>query len=424
MRRLKWFSLLGLLFWSWSVPALAQQGQFINGHLVVAGMINAGTSTGSGNAYLLTLAPPITDYVINQCFSFRANHTNTGAATLNINNRGAKALQKYVGVTLTDLVADDIVSGKIVLACYDGAAMQAYSLSTGTGGGGGGAPTGASYLTRTAEAGLSNESNLGTFPTGSLIKCIVSGGICTPTAAVVGADFPDPAVAVSAVSAYAETDRLVLAAGATRGTKSGTLKESDLATKSGTETFTGKTLNAEDAGNNLGTVSKLWLPAAGCDNTTAFLFWDTGPTNAPVPACITGSNTVKGVAEFADNANLSMQTRFPLPPDWVGAIDARLKWLSVGTTGNVMLQLATACASDGDSDDPVFNTASTVIDATKATTMQNNDATIAGVTTTGCVAGDLLHLRLSRDALPAQLNDTLPATARVIGVEITLRRLQ
>jgi len=138
MRR-RWFGLgcvLGFVLWS-GTPAWAQ-GQFFNSNLTVAGTINAGTATGSGNAYVLTLNPAIGAYVTNQCFMFQANHTVTGAASLNINGRGVKALRKFVSTVSTDLAANDIASGQIITVCYDGTHMQLTGGGPGGGGGGGG----------------------------------------------------------------------------------------------------------------------------------------------------------------------------------------------------------------------------------------------------------------------------------------------
>ena len=84
--------------------------------------------------------------------------------------------------------------------------------------------------------------------------------------------------------------------------------------------------------------------------------------------------------------------------------------------------VATICVADAETDDPAFNTASTVTDAAKGTTNQTNDATVTGITTTGCAAGELLHLKVFRDS--AHASDTLAATARLIGVELTMRRTQ
>ena len=199
------------------------------------------------------------------------------------------------------------------------------------------------------------------------------------------------------------------------------LSGSGAVTASSTDTFTNKTLDVEGTGNSITVTSKVWLLAAGCQNATASLLWDTPTSNPAVAACVTGTNTQKGVADFADGANaLSMQQTLLLPSDWTGAIDAKFKWFSATTSGDVVWQIATSCVADAETDDPAFNTASTVTDTAKGTTNQTNDATITGVTATGCAAGELLHIKVTRD--PAHASDNHAATARLIGVELTLRR--
>jgi len=189
-----------------------------------------------------------------------------------------------------------------------------------------------------------------------------------------------------------------------------------------TVTKTNLTLDVEATGNVITTVSYVTFMAATCQNATATLNFDTPTTSPAVAACITGTNTQKGVADFADAVNLSMQTTFPLPRDWSGTVDARFKWLTTATANSVVWQLSTICVADAETDDPAFNTASTVTDAAKGTANQTNDADIAGVTMTGCAAGALLHLKVQRDS--AHASDTLAATARLISLELTLRRAQ
>jgi hypothetical protein len=127
--------LVGLL----AMPSLVlAQGQLYNTNMTVTGTINGGTTTGSGNAYVLALAPPITAYTTNQCFTFKANFTNSAAATLNINGLGAKALKKYVSAVVTDLAANDVTNGQIIHTCYDGTNMQLVGTGSTSGGGGGG----------------------------------------------------------------------------------------------------------------------------------------------------------------------------------------------------------------------------------------------------------------------------------------------
>lgn len=79
------------------------------------------TSGGSANAYTLTYAGAPTAYSKGVQYAFWANHTNTGAATLNINALGAKAIVTNNGTALT---AGQIVSGTVVIVYYDGASFR------------------------------------------------------------------------------------------------------------------------------------------------------------------------------------------------------------------------------------------------------------------------------------------------------------
>jgi hypothetical protein len=180
--------------------------------------------------------------------------------------------------------------------------------------------------------------------------------------------------------------------------------------------------NAESTGNIFTSTYKEWIPAARCDNATATSpLWSFPTTNPGVPACQTGTNTQYGTMDFADGANtLSAQVHLKLPSDFTSTMDAKFVWFTSATTNSVVWQLATICVADAETSDPAFNTASTVTDAAKGTTLQLNDASITTVTITGCAAGELMYLRVFRD--PAHASDTLAATARLIGVELTFRR--
>jgi hypothetical protein len=169
------------------------------------------------------------------------------------------------------------------------------------------------------------------------------------------------------------------------------------------------------------TIEKLSLEAAICQNATAVTHWSTPTTNPAVAACVTGSNTQRGVLDFADGANaLSVQRQLVLPADWTGALDAVLVWHTTATAGDVVWQLATVCVADAETGDPAFNAASTVTDTAKGTTLQFNTASLSSITTTGCAAGEVLFLKLTRD--PAHASDTLAATARLVALELSVRR--
>lgn len=77
--------------------------------------------TGAANAYVITPAPAITAYTIGQIFSFKAVSANTTASTLNVNALGVKTIKKAGS---TDLIANDITAGYIVVVEYDGTNFQ------------------------------------------------------------------------------------------------------------------------------------------------------------------------------------------------------------------------------------------------------------------------------------------------------------
>ena len=77
-------------------------------------------STGSANAYVLTYTSALAAYVTGERYSFRANFSNTGSATLNISGLGAKTIKKHSAGAKTTLSANDILSGQPVTVEYDG----------------------------------------------------------------------------------------------------------------------------------------------------------------------------------------------------------------------------------------------------------------------------------------------------------------
>ncbi|KKN27847.1 hypothetical protein LCGC14_0860400 [marine sediment metagenome] len=68
-------------------------------------------SGGGTNAIAIAPSPAITAYAQGQRFHFRAQHTNTGPVTLNVNGQGPKAIKKHGNVVL---VAGDIKASHIV----------------------------------------------------------------------------------------------------------------------------------------------------------------------------------------------------------------------------------------------------------------------------------------------------------------------
>jgi len=78
----------------------------------------------ANDTYVITLVPAIAAYVTGQVFHFKANTANTGAATLNVNTRGAITIKK---LNDQDLATGDIEAGQIVTVVYDGTNFQMQS---------------------------------------------------------------------------------------------------------------------------------------------------------------------------------------------------------------------------------------------------------------------------------------------------------
>jgi hypothetical protein len=80
--------------------------------------------SGASDSYAITLTPAPAAYYVGMVVVFKANTTNTGAATLNVNGLGAKTIKKNHDQDLAD---GDIESGQIVELVYDGTNFQMQS---------------------------------------------------------------------------------------------------------------------------------------------------------------------------------------------------------------------------------------------------------------------------------------------------------
>jgi hypothetical protein len=89
--------------------------------------MNASVSaSGSSNAFTVTSNRTIATLVNNTWMAFTANHTITGAATLNLNGLGAKPIRRFNGQPLS---AGDIISGQPVQVLYKSAADYWFMLN-------------------------------------------------------------------------------------------------------------------------------------------------------------------------------------------------------------------------------------------------------------------------------------------------------
>lgn len=95
--------------------------------LEMLGPIYGGTATGSSNAYVLTTDIPFDRLVDGECFRFYANHTNSGASTLNVSNIGAKSIKLADGSAIPSGL---IASGRLYDAIYNESADYFLLLQT------------------------------------------------------------------------------------------------------------------------------------------------------------------------------------------------------------------------------------------------------------------------------------------------------
>ncbi|MFA5080309.1 MAG: hypothetical protein WC472_01650 [Candidatus Paceibacterota bacterium] len=93
-----------------------------NATIKVAGLY--AVTTGSANAYVLTVSPVPATLITGDVFRFKANFSNTSSATLNVNGLGAKAIKKNYN---QNLEIGDIESGQLVTVMYDGTNFQLLS---------------------------------------------------------------------------------------------------------------------------------------------------------------------------------------------------------------------------------------------------------------------------------------------------------
>lgn len=79
-----------------------------------------GTGGGTANAHTVTLSPVIATLVAGHTVRYVATATNTGAATLAVDSTGAIAFKKIVAGAAVALLANDLQTGDVVTATYDG----------------------------------------------------------------------------------------------------------------------------------------------------------------------------------------------------------------------------------------------------------------------------------------------------------------
>ncbi|MBN2464033.1 hypothetical protein JXD38_00200, partial [candidate division WOR-3 bacterium] len=121
-----------------------------------AGTSHYCTSNTGSDAYSCTLAPALTAYTTGMVVVFDPDVNNAGAATLDVDSLGDKAIKVILDGTKADLSDDDIDADSIYVLSYDGvdflvsAGMETTSADKV-------APKGGQYLVLATDPGLSGE---------------------------------------------------------------------------------------------------------------------------------------------------------------------------------------------------------------------------------------------------------------------------
>jgi len=160
--------------------------------------------------------------------------------------------------------------------------------------------------------------------------------------------------------------------------------------------------------------------AAVCQSDNASLGFSAFTSSQPSAVCAQSSTTVFGYAQFLEVSTKAVQDHFSLPTDWVGAMDANIVWMSTETSGNVVWQIKTGCVADAEMSTVTWNAASTVTDATKSIAGRFNQASISGITTTGCAGGEELFFDFRREG--GHASDSMVSIANLVTLQLVIRR--
>ena len=191
-----------------------------------------------------------------------------------------------------------------------------------------------------------------------------------------------------------------------------------------TGALTNVTLNGESTGNTITLTEENWFDVVACQESTAQHIWNTITATFPAATCDTGSNTQKGYASFDATTDEAIQMDWVLPTGFTGAIDIHFIWKAAATSGAVGWCAQLIRVADASTSDPAFPAQASgncVSDTAKVTTLQENHATISGVTCSSCAARDHVYVRISRDANGGAVTDDMTGDAHLMKVGRTWR---
>lgn len=190
-----------------------------------------------------------------------------------------------------------------------------------------------------------------------------------------------------------------------------------------TGALTNTVLDAEATGNTLTIPDNPFYEIAACQAGVAQLIWNSPSSNAPAAACDPDSSP-EAYASFDASTDESLMRSIVLPTGFTGSLDIHFIWKAAATTGAVGWCAQLVRVPDGTTSGqsvPAQAAGNCVSDTAKGTTLQENHATITGVTCTSCAARDRVKLQVSRDADGVAVTDDMAGDAHLIAVGWTVR---
>ena len=162
-----------------------------------------------------------------------------------------------------------------------------------------------------------------------------------------------------------------------------------------------------------------WYDVAGCNNATAGPVLNLPPTNAAVPACDSGTNQFDAYLGFNDTTDQATYFKRRLGLGFSGSQDFVFRFkMASATTGTVGLCAQLVRIPTGGVTDIAFpvqaagNCVSVTVPGTAGFVAE---ATLTGATCTSYVAGDMIAVRISRDADASAVADSATGDLRLMG---------
>ena len=142
------------------------------------------------------------------------------------------------------------------------------------------------------------------------------------------------------------------------------------------------------------------FPVATCQAGVAQAIYGLPAANFPAAICDpANTNSVRAYLAFDDTTDESFFDEW-IWPQGATSVDVVFRWKGAATTNAVAWSVQLVRIADGATSDPAFpaqGAGNCVSDTAKGTTLQENVATITGVTCTSCVAGDRIAVKVSRN---------------------------